>query len=212
MSRTTALAVVPNRRPVELAEFRNAHGWSPSIWNRLVKANYGYDGYVLMGEGERHLDRLWQTIEELPEWQQAPLVLTFDTGVIPHQAFEWAAEQMDEFEARLPEKANYANHVPAMADLLRTKPEAPLFGVHGTSVSENPFDPMHYCDGFDPPREVDGGCDFIAEFGYCEGHGSGVSLLPGMYVLERHRHLLPREWLPDGYDDDMADMPEMDFA
>jgi hypothetical protein len=171
MSATTALGIMPNQRPIKLTEFRNAHGWSMSIWNRLVKANYGFDGYVLMGEGERHLDRLWQSIEELPEWQQAPLILTFDTGIIPWQAYQWAAEQFDEFERRLSSPEHHVNHVPAMADLLRSGPEVPWFGVWGTSVTDNPFDPWDY-DADEP--------------------GSGLAFEPGViYVLERHRHLLP---------------------
>ncbi len=115
------------------------------------------------------LDRLWAAVETLPEWQQAPLVLTFDTGVIPYQAFEWGAAQLDEFESRLPAPEGHANHVPGMAKILRSQPEAPFFGVHGTSVSANPFDPWD--EESDEP-------------------GSGIPL-EDMYVLERHRHFLP---------------------
>lgn len=168
MSYSTALGVVPGQRPIQLAELRNAHGWSASIWTRLLKANYGFDGYPFHGEGERLMDRLWQSIEEVPEWQQAALVLTFDTGVIPFQAYGWAAEQLEEFERRLPAKPDHVNHVPAVAELLRSLPEVPLFGVYGTSVSENPFDPWD--DDADAP-------------------GSGIPL-SDMYVLERHRDLV----------------------
>jgi hypothetical protein len=166
VSYTTALAVTPARRPMVLAEFRNAHGWAPSIWRRLLIC-HGHDEHWMTNDAG--LNQLWQTIETLPEWQQAPLVLTFDTGVIPFQAFEWAATQLDEFDGRLPSPDNHVNHVPAMADLLRSSIEAPLFGVYGTSVSENPFDPWDY--------EAD-------------APGSGIPL-SGMYVLERHRDLIP---------------------
>lgn len=169
MSETTALAVTPNRRPVELATFRNGHGWSPSIWNRLLAAR----GEASWIHNDAGLDRLWQDIETLPEWQQAPLVLTFDTGVIPFQRFAWASEQLLEFDARLPAPEDHVNHVPAMAELLRTGPECPLFGVWGTSVSENPFDPWD--------EELD-------------DYGSGIPLAPGsMYLLEQHRDLVPLE-------------------
>lgn len=169
MSYSTVLGVVPHKRPMDLAELRNGHGWSPSIWNRLVKANYGFDGYVLMGEGERHLDKLWQSIEDLPEWQQAPLVLTFDTGIIPYQEFQWAAARLDEFEKRLPAPENHVNHVPAVAELFRSGPEVPFVGIWGTSVSENPFDPWD--EGADAP-------------------GSGIAL-NDMYLLGRHHHHVP---------------------
>lgn len=178
MSRTTALRVAPDRRPVTLTEFHNAWGWAPSIWGRLLRI-HGYDDrWVLGAESDKGLNKLWQDIETLPEWQQAPLVLTFDTGVIPYQAFEWAADQLAEFDRRCPAPADHANHVPAMADLLRSKPEAPLIGVYGTSVSENPFDPWCY-------DEDDEGNVIKDE------PGSGISL-SAMYVLSRHRHFLDR--------------------
>lgn len=159
MSYSQALGVIPERRPVVLAEYRNAWGWSPNIWRR-----FGVDVFDDAG-----LDRLWWSIESLPEWQQVPLVLTFDTGVIPWQEYASAAEALDEFERNMPAPADRINHVPAVADLLRSRPEVPLFGMYGTSVSDNPFDPWD--------SEAD-------------DYGSGIPLR-GMYVLERHRHLLP---------------------
>jgi hypothetical protein len=168
VSRTTALAVAPDQRPAVLAEFQNAHGWSPSIWSRLIRHRGHGDNW--WSSDYWRLNRLWAQIEELPEWQQDALVLTFDTGVIPCQAFKEAADNLDEFDRRLPAPDGHVNHVPAMAELLRTPIEAPLFGVWGTSVSENPFDPWD--EENDQP-------------------GHGIPLYGGMYVLERHRHLLP---------------------
>lgn len=182
MSYTTILAVSPNRRPAALLELRNSFGWLPSIWSRLAKHLYGFDGNLLHGPGERVLDRLWQEIEEQPEWAQAANVLTFDTGVIPYQAFAWAADQLEEFDRRLPAPEGHANHVPAVAALFRSEPEAPLIGVWGTSASENPFDPWDEA---------------------ADNHGSGIPLYPRpdgpfMYVLERHRHLFPPREEADG--------------
>ncbi len=166
MSYSTALGITPNQRPIALAEFRNGHGWSPSIWGRLLR-HMGYDEYWMTND--KGLDALWQAVETLPEWQQAPLVLTFDTGVIPWQAFGWAVEQMEEFERRLPAPSTHVNHVPAVIELLRAGPEVPLFGMWGTSVSENPFDPWD--EDADEP-------------------GSGIPLAE-MYLLERHRSMVP---------------------
>lgn len=175
MSRTEVLGVVSGQRPITLAEYGNAYGWAPSIWPRLVKHLYDYEGYLFAGEGERVLDRLWQDIEVHPEWVQAPLVLTFDTGVIPGQAFGWAADMLDEFERRLPSPSTHANHVPALAALVRTLPEVPLLGVWGTSVTENPFDPW----------DAD-----------ADAPGSGIRLAE-MYVLERHRPYLNEQILTE---------------
>lgn len=163
MSTTTALGIVPGRRPIELAEYRNGHGWSPSIWKRLVAYHGTGNGGDLYDDPA--LAALWAQIESLPEWQQVPLVLTFDTGVIPWQEYERAADMLDEFERQIPANPDAVNHVPAVAALLRSKPEAPLFGVWGTSVSENPFDPWD---------------------GEADEPGSGIALTD-MYVLLRHR-------------------------
>ena len=141
MSRSTALGIVPDRTPIQLAEYSNSWGWSASIWDRLVKHLYGFEGSLYWGEGEKYLNRLWQEIEEQPEWVQAANVLTFDTGVIPGQAYLWAAEMLEEFDRRLPVPDTHANHVPAVAALLRTLPEVPFFGMWGTSVTDNPFNP-----------------------------------------------------------------------
>lgn len=165
MSRSTALGITPNERPVDLAEFGNGSGWSPSIWDRLLKA-HGHESNWFSNDAG--LNQLWKDVESLPEWQQIPLVLTFDTGVLPFQVYAMAAELLDEFEARLPEREGYSNHVPAVADLLRSGPEVPLFGMWGTSVSENPFDPWD---------------------GEADAPGSGISLAD-MYLLEQHRGLV----------------------
>lgn len=144
MSSSAALGVTPWERPTHLAEFRNGHGWSPSIWSRLIRHRYDFDGYYLDGPGEEYLDRLWKSVEEQPPWQQVANVLTFDTGVIPRNDYNWAADQLLEFERRLPAPDGHVNHVPAVAELLGSgRIEEPFFGMWGTSVSENPFDPWN---------------------------------------------------------------------
>lgn len=165
MSYSTVHGVVPIQRPTDLLELRNSHGWAPSIWRRLLTAHGHDENWITNDAG---LTVLWQQIETLPEWQQAPLVLTFDTGVIPFQAYEWAADQLDEFERQIPAPEGHANHVPTVAALFRSMPEVPLIGVYGTSVSEDPFDPWD--SAADAP-------------------GSGIPL-SAMYVLGRHRSLV----------------------
>lgn len=165
MSSTTVLGYVPDRRPIELVKLRNSHGWAPSIWDRMLKAR-GHEGYMFSGTV---LDDLWQSIETLPEWEQVPLVLTFDTGIVPFQRYTECADALDEFERRLPAPAGQVNHVPAVAELLRSQPETPWVGVWGTSVSENPFDPWD--------EEAD-----------AEGNGIPIT---DCYVLEQHRRHLP---------------------
>lgn len=166
MSYSTALGITPDQRPIELAKLRNSHGWAPSIWRRLLLCNGHSENWWREDSG---LHALWAEIEDLPEWQRAPLLLTFDTGVFPFQAFGWVADQLEKFERRLPERDGYANHVPAVAELLRSGPDVPLFGVYGTSCSDNPFDPWD--------EEAD-------------APGSGIPL-SAMYILEGHRDLVP---------------------
>lgn len=166
MSYTSLLGVTPNKRPQVLAEFHNSHGWSPSIWQRLIDYRFGFDGYIFTGPW---LDRLWRDIEERPEWEQAPLVLTFDTGVIPSSASRWAAEMLEEFDQRLPAPLSHVNHVPAVAQILHAAPpDTPWVGIWGTSVTDNPFDPWN--------EDAD-------------DLGSGIPITE-MYVLERHRGLI----------------------
>lgn len=156
MSRTSFLGVSPGMRPVVLLELRNASGWLSSIWDRLT----GIQSVCLRDEP---LERLWRGIEDDPLWRQVPNVLTFDTGVIPAQAFNEAADALEEFERRLPAPEGHVNHVPRMVELLRSGPEVPFIGVWGTSVSNNPFDPWD--------EEAD-------------EHGSGIPL-GDMYLLGR---------------------------
>lgn len=139
MSTTSVLGVTPNKRPVVLLELRNAFGWSPSIWQRLL----GPDWSIVRtySPADDPLEGLWHRINSLPDWQQVALALTFDTGVIPFTMYDRAADLLDEFDRRLPAPDGHANHVPAVAKLLRSQPEAPYVGIWGTSVSENPFDP-----------------------------------------------------------------------
>lgn len=140
MSRATVLAVSPNCRPAELLELSNAFGWAPSIWDRLLRHHGHMDGWL---RSAGPLQTLWESIGDLPAWQQVPLVLTFDTGVIPGEHAVWAADRLAEFEAHLPSSEHYVNHVPAVERLLRGQPEAPFIGVWGTSVTDNPFDPWN---------------------------------------------------------------------
>lgn len=160
MSSTIPCGVTPDREPLELARWHNSWGWAARIWQSLVG-----DGWLSNDAG---LNALWQNIESLPEWQQAPVVLTFDTGVIPYFAYEWTALQLEEFDHRMPAKEGHVNHIPAAIELFRSLPEVPLIGIHGTTVSENPFDP------WDAEKDAP----------------SGGIPLDAMYVLERHRDQL----------------------
>lgn len=167
MSYTTVLGIMHRQRPVGLVEMHNAFGWAWNIWDRLL-TYHGHDH--LKPFDSEYLAGLSRNIEELPEWQQTPLVLTFDTGIIPFQAYAQAANELEEFEQRQPAKEGYANHVPAVIELLRSGPEVPWLGVWGTSVGDNPFDP------WDEENEQPSG---------------GIPVEPGsVYVLERHRPYL----------------------
>jgi hypothetical protein len=83
---------------------------------------------------------------------------------------------LEEFEDRVPARRGHGNHVPAVAGLMRrlagldpALPRCRLFGMWGTSVSENPF--AHY-DEEEPEGER-----------LCVGWDE-------VYVLERHRERL----------------------
>lgn len=168
MSYSMVLAVMPDKRPQGLQELRNAHGWGPSIWRRLLRAHGLNESWIIDDGG---LNQLWKSIEKLPEWQQTALVLTFDTGVIPWQAFESAAAELEEFDKQLPADPGTVNHIPAVVELLRSKPETAFIGIWGTSVTQNPFD-GDWDEENDEP-------------------GNGIPL-SDMYILERHKKLVAK--------------------
>lgn len=131
MSSTTVLGLAPGHEPVHLLELSNASGWGSSIWNRIAGGGWLNDLAVLCEWFDR--------IETLPLWQQIPLLLTADTGVVPAEYAIEAADALDEFDRRCPAPAGHVNHVPTAAALLREQPEVPYIGVWVTSVSCNPF-------------------------------------------------------------------------
>lgn len=137
MSCSTVLAITPDKRPTELAELRNSHGWGPNVWSRLIGERWW------LNDGQE-LDALYVAIDTLPQWQQVPLLLTSDLGILPARFFEWGIDSLLEFEARVPSDPKYVNHVPAVIEILKAGPEADYVGVWGTSVTENPFDPWVY--------------------------------------------------------------------
>lgn len=165
MSYTTLLGWTPEQAPVHLAELSNSRAWALSVWNRMLGAR----GVDLYGpQYDPALDELWASIETLDECEQAALILTFDTGIIPRSEAIWCADGLAEFENRLPTPENQLSHVKSMEELLRKEwpVEFPFFACWATSIVENPFQPW-------PDNDDD---DY------------GTIGITQIYPLKRHRH------------------------
>lgn len=191
MSYSTVLGVTADRKPIELATLRNAHCWAPLIWGDLLESRgHGRNDWgILRPKDENPLEELWKEIESLDACEQAALLLTFDTGVVPFLAFEWAAESLREFESRYNYKTRRVafNHVDTVATIFESSPEVPFVGIWGTSVTDNPFEPWA-CPRISSEREFCE-CDDLDD-DYPE-HYVGLPFRD-FYILERHREMSSR--------------------
>lgn len=143
MSCSTVYGLWPNEtRRVKLAEFRNAHGMAPVVWNAMAQRYLKARPYAYLS----HMDDLWplHAREDIPAGIRAVLRMTFDTAFIRREdcprAIDDIALFLYGFKDVIDPKG--ANHWPRFADVLVTQwtDQPSVFGVHQTSVSENPWD------------------------------------------------------------------------
>lgn len=130
----------PKRR--KLAEFRNAWGMAPVVWDAMAQRHLGAPPHGSM----MIIERLWPLHEDpsIPLAARALLRMTFDHGYIAatdaRRAIDDIAIFLHAYQAHISPQS--VNHWPAFAELLIAQREdpPPAFGVHQTSVSENPWD------------------------------------------------------------------------
>lgn len=143
MSHSTVYGLWPGQeKRVQLAEFRNSWGMAPVVWDAIAQRHLKT---VPHGWSE-HMDRMWPLSEQadIPLATRAVLRMTFDTRYIlatdVRRAIDDIAIFLHAYRDLIDPTA--ANHWPAYANVLVTqwesKPKA--FGVHHTSVSENPWE------------------------------------------------------------------------
>jgi len=134
MSYSAAFEIKFGKDLTEIAEFRNSHGCAPVVWGAMCSRYLGSDSWLVSN------DRLWKLYKrkDIPEHHRAVLVMTFDHAYLTRKNFKRAANDIREFLKDFPPKPGYVNHWPKIAELLDTL-TCLNFGIHQTSVSENPF-------------------------------------------------------------------------
>lgn len=122
-------------------EFRNAWGGSARIWDALFKAHVPkkdkYDSFLTNNGNDR---RLWDlaTRQDLPVFERAVHAFTFDNFYVRREHFKDLASHLRLFVSKYPADG-CVDHLPAWADWLDEQAAAEAVGLHGTSVSENPW-------------------------------------------------------------------------
>lgn len=143
MSHSTVYGLWPGQeKRVRLAEFRNAWGMAPVVWNIMAQAYL----HVKPHEYWQHMDAIWPLAERDDIWHtnRAVLKMTFDTRYIlakdVPRAIDDIALFLHQHQALIDPTA--ANHWPAYGNALVTQwaSKPPAFGVHQTSVSENTWE------------------------------------------------------------------------
>lgn len=137
MSTTTVKAVWPGDKAEDIEELRNSHGSAPVIWNEIAKRYLGLKDY----EYSFKTDDLWPLYKraDMPKHQRAVLMMTYDNALVMKEQYKQAAADVRAFLADFPQKPDYANHWPRIAEIFDGEPDCPAIGFYMTSVSEDPF-------------------------------------------------------------------------
>lgn len=143
MSYSTVYGLWPNDvKRIKLAEFRNSWGMAPVVWNAMAQRHLGAAPHTW----SQVSDVLWtlHEREDVPLAARAMLRMTFDHCYILATDVRRAIDDIAIFLHAYRDVIDPAgaNHWPAYANVLVTQwtDGPPAFGVHHTSVSENPWD------------------------------------------------------------------------
>lgn len=127
-----------NRKAEDSIAFGNSWGGAARIWASLFDKyckdpGKPYDSWLMDESG-----RLWKlaTRDDLPEYERAVLVFTFDNCIVRHEHFRQLAEHLREFARQYHTKG--VCHLDAWADVLDNS-DAEAIGLHATSVNSNPW-------------------------------------------------------------------------
>ena len=131
--------------------YQNSWGGAAYIWSSLFDRylkEHEYDSWMIEERG-RDLWRLADD-ERVPEYARVVLAFTFDRFLVMNRDFKTLAGYMRRFVEEYPPD-NRVCHVAQWADVL-DKSEVQAIGLHGTSVTENPWliwqpDPDHEDEG-----------------------------------------------------------------
>ena len=135
-------------------EFRNAHGWSAYIWDKLFNkyaknSDNIYDTWL----GEENAKRLWALVddERLDPFERRVLCSTFDNAMIKHEDLEKFIVDLTAFYDKHPPN-NRVCHMRGMINVIREvikDPEDLAICWYQMSVSDDLWWtnlPEEYCD------------------------------------------------------------------
>ena len=134
---------------VSAVEFRNAWGWSASVWSRCCKHLLRVDENAWLHGKPATFDAIFELIDNaaLPREIRLVIQMTDDKAIVLRDRFEEVARALEAFDATYPANHGYVNHLPAIAAALREVPPAlddgrPIIGVclTGTSVADDQWD------------------------------------------------------------------------
>ena len=151
----TQLIIFKDRKPDGALEYRNAWGGSARIWDALFKAHvpkkHEFDSWIC-GTGDDR--RLWDLAlrENLPMFERAVHAFTFDHFYVRRENFNRFACDLRAFTEKYPAGA-CVDHLPAWAKWLDENSGAEAIGLHGTSVSENPWYRQKTCQHCGNPAD-----------------------------------------------------------
>lgn len=139
----TNLIIFKDGQPCGSVEYHNAWGGPARIWNALFKAyipkKHEYDSWITQTNGDDK--RLWDlaTREDLPMFERSVHAFTFDHCYIRREHFGRFSADLRDFVAKYPVSGRCVDHLPAWAKWLDENSGVEAVGLHGTSVSENPW-------------------------------------------------------------------------
>lgn len=123
-------------------EFSNAWGGSARIWNALFEAyvpkKNKYDSWLSTNMGNDQ--RLWDLakVKDIPMFERAVHAFTFDHFYVRRENFGRLSADLRAFVEKYPAGAS-VDHLPAWSKWLDEHGDVEAVGLHGTSVSENPW-------------------------------------------------------------------------
>ncbi len=134
MSYTEVLGLnPPTNEVIELAEYRNGHGFLPPVWTGITARYLPGEKYWY----EVTESQIWDLTKnpDVPKHHRAILLLTGEGAYIRKENYERAASDIEQFFNDMPYVPGYVNHWGKIVKLLRTSPEYSAIGFYGSSVN-----------------------------------------------------------------------------
>ena len=137
-----ALIIFVNGKPDGQVEYSNSWGGSARIWDALFKSyvpkKHEYDSWLTNNGNDR---RLWDLAlrQDMPMFERAVHAFTFDRFYVRKEHLGRLAGDLRKFVEKHPAAGGHVDHLRAWAKWLDEHGEVEAVGLHGTSVSENPW-------------------------------------------------------------------------